>query len=479
VWAVPTHDIKNIYNKIKAMDKETCAEWETNKSLNPVTKRKLKENGPVYKKFNRYCKVTKKHCADFKNTPKINPLTKRKITPTAKNGVFQILDQICKAVTVSPEEEKKSTVKTPVNTPVKIPTPKKDSSVKVDKADNTEKNRRRLIAALKTQIQPLVNRVDTLENRVRLHNILEKYLRKMEPCLEEIDGKLWLVDYDKNPIVKFNNQIGSKSVNGVAYFNMGKGFARLLKFSCKIMPSKFENTKEVMILNRLTKVVKEGKFPNFPMMYKSMKCTKACKTDGCPDVTKKHDYMVVLNELANMDLETWFDEKHTEKDYESVIMQLILSIKYLHKMNIEHKDLHLKNVLIHKVTPGGYWHYKYDIFDIYVPNTGYFAVLWDFGQSDVNVDYNDTILNDYFNPLYLIANLHEYPDWKHKVLPPKKTVDIVELLHLYAGNGEEHPDIYTEDGFLNKVVKAKWSTIHTKKKPTDGVIINKVPYQVK
>jgi hypothetical protein len=36
---------------------EYCAEWQKNKTINPITKRKISENGTIYKQFLKACQT--------------------------------------------------------------------------------------------------------------------------------------------------------------------------------------------------------------------------------------------------------------------------------------------------------------------------------------------------------------------------------------------------------------------------------------
>ena len=46
-----------------------------------------------------------------------------------------------------------------------------------------------------------------------------------------------------------------------------------------------------------------------------------------------------------------------------------------------HTDLHIGNILVQKVKSGGYWIYKLDGVDYYLPNLGYIFIISDFGFS--------------------------------------------------------------------------------------------------
>jgi hypothetical protein len=90
--------IKMLKNK-KLNQKEICDKWLLNKTINPETLRKIKENGPVYKKLLKKCSLNQKEktkkdiCKPFNANKTINPETLRKIK---KNGdVYKKLEKIC------------------------------------------------------------------------------------------------------------------------------------------------------------------------------------------------------------------------------------------------------------------------------------------------------------------------------------------------------------------------------------------------
>ena len=63
------------------MNKENCKLWKKNKLINPITNRKIKKNGPTYKKFYKFCKKSnsKNKCKQWKKHKTTNPITNRKI----------------------------------------------------------------------------------------------------------------------------------------------------------------------------------------------------------------------------------------------------------------------------------------------------------------------------------------------------------------------------------------------------------------
>jgi thiamine kinase-like enzyme len=315
--------------------------------------------------------------------PAKNPLTNKKINPQAKTGVYQQLLKSCK---------KLENTNTNTNT-------------------KTSDNRTKLINAIKKSIEPLLENKNTGKARIKFFIIMQKYLQDIEPCLHIINKKLALFKRSDptNPVVFFEKRIGSDSKFGVVYMNMGKGLARFLKFSSKLLSeSQLDHHIEVAIYEKMTYYVANDLFPNMPLTYKHLLCKNIpdCKDPICPEQLKKK-YFVVINELADCDIQTWFKTKHKDEEYISVLVQMIFAIYAFHGLGVLHNDLHLGNFLIHKVKPGGYWRYQFEDTEIYIPNTGYLLVIWDAGNVTSYGDpYNEkTWKNDYNKPMHLIMSL--------------------------------------------------------------------------
>jgi superfamily II DNA/RNA helicase len=75
-----------LYNKM-------CDNWEKNKLTNPFTKRKIKEDGPIYKQFKEFCKKYKDNCVKFIKNKSINPLTGYKISEKSK--ITEFYNKLC------------------------------------------------------------------------------------------------------------------------------------------------------------------------------------------------------------------------------------------------------------------------------------------------------------------------------------------------------------------------------------------------
>lgn len=305
-----------------------------------------------------------------------------------------------------------------------------------------------LIRALKTNMAPILYKSD---HRDQYHKIVKSYLKNMDSCLSIHEGHLVIKKKDKI-LVTFEKKLGSVSENGIAYMNLGKGFGKLLKFSCKLMPANVKNNAiEIAILAKTSKLVEQNKFPNMPMLYMAKKCSMPCEFKECPDLIQYNTYFIVLNELADYDLNNWFKESHSIKDYQSIILQLFLAILKFHKLGYIHDDLHLGNVLIHKITSGGVWHYKIGSEDIYVENTGYLLVLWDFGDV-ISINDNNQI-SDYYRPFNIM--------YDQKLLPDKLRLIIKPLL--FNLEKKMKLSIKDEEQLIIKIIKGTPFNISDKK----------------
>ena len=110
------------------LNKKLCDEWNLNKSVNPITKRTIKVDGPVYNKIKKNCgkntsdnktkkkeKETKKSkgstkdiCGLWLNNPSINPETGKSIK---KNGpVYKKLLKLCDEKKIKSKTSSSSTV---------------------------------------------------------------------------------------------------------------------------------------------------------------------------------------------------------------------------------------------------------------------------------------------------------------------------------------------------------------------------------
>jgi len=412
------------------MESPLCIAWKNNPNINPGTGHKISKDGPIYKKYEKICSI----CDLWRNNPDIDPVNQRKLNKAAKNGIYSQLALLCAAQVA----KKKSSTKAVAPSAI---TPAAEAvDTDIDMARN------KLIAAIHKKIAPILHKSDTLKARIEFKNIITNYLDDIKPCINEYQDKLYLFKGDKKnaqPVVYFNKRIGTESAYGEAFLNMGRGFAKLLKFSCKIMAVNTDHTLETKLLEKMSALAENGRTPNMPITYKILKCKSPCKLDNCPGPSKNSPYYVIINELADCDLETWFKKKHTTAAYESIFMQLMFAVLSFHSLSYIHNDTHLGNFLIHKIKPGGYWRYQYNNENIYIPNCGYLLVMWDPGQAS-KLHFKHTI-EDYIKPFELINeidNISRYQAIGLKSIPEQLSTymltPIINIFYEYERDSEHN-----------------------------------------
>ena len=241
-----------------------------------------------------------------------------------------------------------------------------------------------------------------------------------------------LTDNKGNPVVIFDTQI-SEGAFGLAYINFGINNGQpdeTLKFSCKVTETSVIETKLMTIL---TQYVLETSFPNFPLMYAYLKCENVdvafeeiignLPNSNDPNANTTN-YTIICSELAESDLATWFEIiKLERKDIydapiKSIIAQLLCAVYKMHTLGYVHNDLHMGNILLHKIEPGGYWRYTFNENenDWCIQNEGFVLVLWDFGEClERTIDEKGT--DDYL-PFDVFKDVFKDLDSFHQIYKP-------------------------------------------------------------
>jgi len=450
--------------------------------------------------------ITVDQCAELRKPPHINPFTKRKLNPNALHGVYKKLIKDC-------EDIEKGLIAIVNKNPMK-PKETKASMMSPTKLKQLKKIRLRM--ALRNALKPILNRMDTHDNRIYFTKVIRKYNKHIAPCVqasEERDNTLTLVKHEKfvpvgkkteetrvKETIYFKKRIGSDSVYGTAYMNTGRGIGRALKFSIKIMSDQF--TDEVNMLKLMSSLAETKASPNMPITYDVLHCTKLSKNEvktlrskitNPSKILKIGRYYVVLSELANGDMNDFFLQQHTAEVYESVIMQVLISLSTFHSYSgYIHNDAHLGNFLFHKIPPGGYWHYEIEhenpltknteTVDMFVPNTGYLVVLWDPGLAQ-RINYNMRVepFVDFDRVLTLMGNIARLPDYRNKGMKPIPT-------NIFGPFMAMHGLLYKEPNITLFDIIAKAANIknkllnhiifHSKNLPTNHTILNEKPYKI-
>jgi hypothetical protein len=426
----------------KLTQKEICDIWLKNKNINPKTLRKIKENGPLFKKLQKRCSLNRKSdkeiCDKWFKNKMINPETLRKIK---ENGpLYRELQKIC--------------------------------------LDNdNDKNK----AANKIQklFKPFIKRVSAnIIDRINFFILIRKYILSINKKYKNICMRLYKFDSKTNlPIYRLGNkiildkQIGSKSTYGIAYLahyeydiNNQSKINALNKFAVKVINYSYNNEIEYKVLTEVSKQVISFKCPHFPITYGLISCDnkniksnyninlKVNKSDinnskNYPDLINNNISLYYqINELASGDLNKFrvYNSKNSKLLLNSLV-QIYLSIMFFHKyINAYHNDAHGGNFLYHLIKPGGYFHYNIYGKDYYLENIGYLWVIWDFG-----------LIQPFSNSKTI--NKNKFGKYKKKLII---IIDYVKSILKYI----QYPSLFNNDfiNIINKIylILNKYSTIN-------------------
>jgi hypothetical protein len=328
----------------------------------------------------------------------------------------------------------------------------------------SNKNTNRLRSVIKSSMRYVFRRSNTVKNRIAFSKKLISYFEKIglkRNCMQKVGKTLALVDADGHPVVVFdkNNRIGSKSAYGVAHLQRGRGVYVPFKFASKITALDEGCLTELEMLRGMTELVMLGFTPNLPIVYSASACRMPCAFPECPDVIRGKEYVAILSELADMDLNKWFAGRRTDEEYQSIIVQIILAVYAFQQLGSVHRDTHLGNFLVHNVTREGYWRYSIQNpkdpnapFEFYLKNCGHLLVLWDPGLAGVWRHPEWT--RDFSRPMNLIKSIgtsRTYAAMNMKPIPPRIWDHVMTLMGI-LGRYKKYPasedNVYPLDLFM-------------------------------
>lgn len=184
------------------------------------------------------------------------------------------------------------------------------------------------------------------------------------------------------------NRIGSKSKYGHVY--KMKTNDNKYEVAIKIMDDSKESKKEITIIKKLQK----QKNIHFPFIYKFVFCNINSTNDfwfhssrpvstssSIQSLSPISNYNIIINELANYDLKTFIQQKHSNKIILNAFIQVLLSILSFHNIGYKHLDTHWGNFLHHTIEKKGYIEYIINGNKYYLENLGFVFTIWDFGLS--------------------------------------------------------------------------------------------------
>ena len=209
------------------------------------------------------------------------------------------------------------------------------------------------------------------------------------------EGKQCIMQDGSNKIKKYINilQYIGKGDWGNVYSARLQSYDFKIKFAVKMARINMEDLKdpytetssswyEIWMLKDIIKpMIENNVCPNLPLYIDTFLCSK------CDFIYKGkqelHPCVITIMELATGDLKNYLSlSTFTDKHLYSALFQIMAGLHAIQmRGQIFINDVKAANILYYTVKPGGYWHYRINKIDFYVPNYGHMFVLNDFGVS--------------------------------------------------------------------------------------------------
>lgn len=201
--------------------------------------------------------------------------------------------------------------------------------------------------------------------------------------------------------------------------------------------------KELQILLLMTKLTKQRKIPNFPIIYNYYICNNCVYKNPNLKDNKEKICLLILNEYNKYDLKSWLVElsKEAKSDSELIdiwyncLFQIYASLYFLYnKFSIIQNDLHWGNILITIHDKKGYWTYTINGLKYYIPNLGFTVKLWDFGKSQqkTEIDNNNKMSASFVSDISRFSNIYVWinhtNEIKNKNVIPRNIIELLENL---------------------------------------------------
>lgn len=373
----------------------------------------------------------------------------------------------------------------------------KKSSLKEEIKITDKKSDEKLLSILKKQ------KSINISDRIKYYHIIHNYIKGIKQnknCFNAYKNTEDEIKYRIGENIILDKKIGDDSKYGIVFishyiFPKNKEIEKNLIFATKLSDYKRSaNITEYIVLKFLTKLNIDNICPHFPIGYGKLICRKidndnqdfkllTYKQGKLGSKLYNIDHIYIFNELANGSLYQLYKSLKKTLDFnillnafEQCIMAIIFFNKYT---NAYHNDCHAGNFLYHKITPGGYIHYKIYGNDYYIKNIGYLWVIWDYGL--ISPYYNSYNINrnkfgNLLNILPINNDFKRFTSIFNKIIPNNYTINsIKDFLKFY----DIITDVTNIKQFTIDLLEnlARSSTTFKKSiNSTNSKIVNSTPY---
>jgi len=291
----------------------------------------------------------------------------------------------------------------------------------------------------------------------KIERIPKKKLSTSSPIINRKDF------YKKiNKYFKINNLIRKKKLNDDYYLSYLEDKNKYFFETKEVINN------ELIILNKVSKVVLADRCPHFPILFKNIE-------------------LLILTELVDGNLGDFLKDMRLDKEryYLNALTQIYLSLIFFYQETNNFITLpKYKNFVYKKVEKGGYYHYKIYGKSCYLENIGYLWILRDYEtcisfeksknkQMIINNDFLE--ITEGFLPYYLKG-------WIKNNKFKMSNNGLKKIYSLYNLN-KKYNEYYTNKGMNNYLKNLMRKILEigliSKSVPSKSLIINEKPYEIK
>jgi len=407
----------------KKISAEDCDEWMKNKNINPITKKKISDNGIIYKNLLNQCDIENKiktFCTkiteeiankDHKYYIKIKDFCDDIFNHHYNHYYQETEEEEEKEERKKEKEEKKEERR-------KRKEEKEERKKKKEKKEEKRKEKEERKKKVKIETTPLIIDINKSDSDINEYSSsiidicekerYKKYVKMMDylkninlgnkGCIEPANKKN---TYTLNKDIGLYKQIGSNSAFGAVYksVNINEEYLskNIPKFVTKIQVLSNVFKSEFKILKIIMEIIKKDNIPLFPLIYDIIKCDNLIKDKNYPKPLQKatgrnKSYTLILYELATGDLSSFFKKERNYNLWKNCYEQIFMSLFIFHSIikNI-HGDAHYGNFLYRKIKPGGCFCYNINGTNYYIENLGYVWMVWDYSNATPLKELSDYI----------------------------------------------------------------------------------------